>query len=72
VIHPDSGRTWCGRALGDQLVAHATREGQIGDPVAVKVAELAAAEAELDAAEAVGRGLHAGPRADGGRDLLSG
>lgn len=63
---------WPRSALGDQLIAHATRERQIGDPVAVQVTELAAADAELDAAEAVRCGLDAGPRADGGRDLLSG
>jgi hypothetical protein len=49
-------------ALGDQLVADAPREGKIGDAVAVEMAELASAEPELDAAEAVRRGLHTRPR----------
>jgi hypothetical protein len=38
---------------GDQLVADAARERQVGEMLAVEMAELAAAEPELDAAEAV-------------------
>jgi hypothetical protein len=54
-------------ALGDQLVADAPREWKVGDAVAVEMAELAAPEPELDAAEPVRRGLHAWPRPhDGG------
>ena len=41
-------------ARGDQLVAHAARERQVGHAIAVQVAELAAAEPELDPAEAMG------------------
>jgi len=61
-----------GPALGDQLVAHATGEWQVGDSVAVQVAELAAAEPELDPAEAMGGGLDTGPRTYGVGDLFSG
>lgn len=50
-----------GATLGDQLVAYATRERQVGDAVAVKMTELPSADAELDPAESVRRGLHAGP-----------
>src|SRR5947199_4958456 len=39
-----------GAPLGHQLLADAHREGQVGQVVAVQVAELALAEAELDAA----------------------
>src|SRR5580704_722503 len=61
-----------GPARGDQLVAHAAREGKVGDPVAVEVTELAAADAEFDAAEPVRSGLHPRPRLHGFGDLLSG
>ncbi len=54
-----------GAAFGDQLIAHAPRERKVGDPVAVKVAELAPAQAELDASEPVRRGFHARPRLHG-------
>jgi hypothetical protein len=37
-------------ACRDQLVAHATRERKVGDPVAVQMPELAPAEKELDTA----------------------
>jgi hypothetical protein len=40
-------------AGGDELVADAARERKVGERLAVEVAELAAAEAELDPAEAV-------------------
>jgi hypothetical protein len=50
-----------GPAVGDQLVADAPREWKVGDTVAVEMAELPAAHAELDAAEPVWCGLHAGP-----------
>jgi len=53
---------WASAALGDQLVADAPREWEVGDAVAVEMAELAAPEPELDAAESVRRGLHARPR----------
>jgi hypothetical protein len=50
-----------GPAGRDQLVADAAREGQVGQVVAVEVAELLAPVAELDAAEPVRRARHAGP-----------
>jgi hypothetical protein len=40
-----------GTALGDQLVPDAPRERQVGDPIAVDVAELAPADSEFDPAE---------------------
>ena len=54
------------RAAGaDQLVAHAPREGQVGDPVTVQMAELAAPDLELDAAKAMlSATLDARPRGD--------
>ncbi len=48
-------------AIGDQFVAHAARERKVGDPVAVQVPELASAEAELDATEAMRPGGDAWP-----------
>jgi hypothetical protein len=48
--------------FGDQLVSDAPRERQVGDAVAVEMPELAPAEPELDPAESVRRGFHAGPR----------
>jgi len=50
-----------GAARGDELVAGAARERQVGEPVAVQVAELALAEAELDPAEVVRLGGDALP-----------
>ncbi len=47
--------------FGHQLVADAPREGKVGNAIAVKMTELAAAEPELDSAEPVRRGLHARP-----------
>ena len=62
----------------DQLVAHAARERQVRDAVAVQVAELAAADAKLDTPEAVRSDLDAWPGrnrlgdAAGGSSLLVG
>src|SRR5262249_43272185 len=50
-----------GAAGRDQLVADPPRERQVGQAVAVQVAELLAAVAELDAAEAVRRRRPARP-----------
>jgi hypothetical protein len=50
-----------GAARRDQLVAQRALEGDVGDAIAVQVAELTVADAELDAAEAVVVGAHAGP-----------
>lgn len=50
-----------GSPVADQLIAKRSREGQVGDLVAVDVAEFAAAEAELGATEAMGCRLHARP-----------
>jgi hypothetical protein len=41
-------------AAGDELVARALGERQIGEPVAMEVAEFYPPEAELDTAETVG------------------
>ena len=49
-----------GAAGRDQLVAHPARERQVGDPVTVQMPELAAADAELDAAEAMRTDLDLG------------
>ena len=56
-----------GAAL-QQLVAHGAGEREVGEAVAVEVAELAAADAELDAAEAVRVDLHVRPGAHLGDD----
>lgn len=61
-----------GAALGDQLVANAAGERQVGNPVAVQMAEFAPPDMELDAAKAVRSGLHPRPRLDGGGDLGAG
>jgi hypothetical protein len=53
-----------GAAAGDQLVADAPGERDVRDRVPVQVAELAAAEHELDAAESVRRNGDARPRED--------
>jgi hypothetical protein len=55
---------------GDEFVAYATREREVGDAVAVEVSELASSEAKLDAAEAVRRGLNSWPGGDCGGDLV--
>lgn len=55
---------------GDELVAHAAREGQVCEPVAVEVPELAPAETELDPAEAVRLDGDARPREHDALDLL--
>src|SRR5262249_19790576 len=49
-------------AEGDELVAHEQREGQVGEPVAVHMAQLAPAVSELSPAEPVPTDRHAGPR----------
>ena len=61
-----------GAALGDQLVTHAAGKRQVGDAVAVEMAELAPAQTELDTPETVRRGLHSRPRPNGRGDVLSG
>ena len=48
-------------ACGDQLIAHAAWEGNVSDPVAVQVPELAAPETELNSAKAMGSNLDARP-----------
>jgi hypothetical protein len=53
---------WCGIAY--QFFADTDGEGEVGEVVAMQVAEFALAEAELDAAEAVRRLDHTGPRED--------
>jgi parallel beta helix pectate lyase-like protein len=50
-------------ALDDQSIAYADRKWKIGEPVAVEVAQLAAADAELDAAESMSVDRHAVPAA---------
>ena len=60
-----------GATVGDQLVADAAREREVGDAVPVEVAELAPPNPEFEAAEAVRRGLHSGPRLHGGCDVFS-
>jgi hypothetical protein len=50
-----------GAAVGDQLIAHAAGERQVGDTVAVEMAELAPSDPELDAAKSVRRCLDPGP-----------
>src|SRR5262249_48326264 len=50
------------RAEGDELVAHERGEGQVGEPVAVHMAQLAPAVSELSPAEPVPTDRHAGPR----------
>jgi hypothetical protein len=49
-------------ARSDQPVADAARERQVGDPVAMQMAELTPAEKELDAAKPMPASLHTGPR----------
>jgi hypothetical protein len=44
-----------------KVITHELWERQIGKPVAVKVPELNPAHAELDPAEAMGRGANPGP-----------
>jgi len=58
-----------GPSRGDQLVAHAAREGKIGDAITVQVTKLPPTQAELDPPEPMGRLLHAGPRAHRRCDL---
>ena len=60
-----------GPTLGDQLVAYAAGERQIGDAVAVEVTELTPAQAELGAAEPVRRRFHARPRLHCCRDVFT-
>lgn len=48
-------------AGGDQLLPHANRKREIGQPVAMQVPELPPANAKLDAAESMGRGGDTGP-----------
>ena len=60
-----------GTALGDQLVPDAPRERQVGDPIAVDVAELAPADSEFDPTESVRRSLDAGPGLNGLCDVFS-
>jgi hypothetical protein len=43
-----------GATGGDELVANAAREGEVGQAVAVQVTELSTAEQELDTSEAMG------------------
>ena len=64
MTQPESGQdVMRSRATGrDQLVADSAREREVGDPVAVQVPELAAADAKLDAAEPVRSQLDVGPR----------
>ncbi len=56
----------------DEFVAHAAREREVSDVVAVEVAELSAADEKLDASEAVVLDVHVGPRPDFGGDALGG
>jgi len=60
-----------GATVGDQLVADAARKREVGEAVPMDVAELAPSDPEFDPAEAVRRGLHAGPRLNGGCDVFS-
>jgi hypothetical protein len=56
--------------LAHELLAEAHREGQVGQVVAVEVAQLDPAEPELDAAEAVWLLADAGPAQHLAADLL--
>jgi hypothetical protein len=53
-----------GLSFRDQLLAHLHRKWEIGQPAAVQMSELAASEAELDAAESMRLDPHAFPPAD--------
>jgi len=59
-----------GPAGRNQLFSHAHRKRQIGEAVAVLVAELATAESELDAAESMRTNAHTLPPADGLLNLV--
>jgi hypothetical protein len=61
-----------GLALSDQFVAHPAGEREVGDPITVQVAELAAPEAKLDSAESVRSGLHTWPGHNGFGDQACG
>src|SRR5882672_1977809 len=53
-----------GAARADELVSDPSRKGEVGEGVAVQVAELDPAETELDASEPMGRDGHPRPAAD--------
>lgn len=50
-----------GAPRGDEFIANARGKGEIGQPVAVKMADLAMAQAEFHATETVRVDRHAGP-----------
>src|SRR6476660_5721321 len=54
-----------GPASRNQLIFHADRKRQIGEAIAVQVAELAPAHTELDPAESMRSDGHAVPAGDG-------
>ncbi len=54
-----------GPAGRNQLLSHAYWKRQIGEAVAVQVAELATADPELDPAESMRTNAHTLPAADG-------
>src|SRR5260221_14570121 len=65
-VHADPARftmevVRLGASRGDEIVAHEQRKRKVCEPVTVEVSELAAAEAELGAAEAVPAGRDAPP-----------
>jgi hypothetical protein len=60
-----------GPAGRDQLIADATRERKVSDPVAMQMPELAPAEAKLDSAKPMRPDLHVRPRAHRGGDPLT-
>ena len=53
-----------GAACGDELAADRDGKRQVGKSIAMHVSELAAADAEFDAAESMRRNRDAFPRAD--------
>jgi len=57
-------------SAGDERFADADGEGQIGEPIAVNVAQLAPADAELHAAETMRRDGNARPRAHFATDAI--
>jgi hypothetical protein len=67
-----SGGTWCGAAGRDQLVVDPSRKWRVGQPIVAEMAELLAAIAKLDAADAVRRDRHAGPGGDPAQNRLAG
>ena len=55
----------------DKLLAYTYRKRQIGESIAMEVAQFAASDTEFDASEPVGRNRHARPTGNRLLDLLA-